>query len=186
MHIWPASVAIAGLTCVGLFFGGCASEEQRGWPSETITPLPASYSLGASSISERDDICEAVLRYVVTKPGYKYRFVGFENTDGHGYINHDPSEQLMRRMRELRLPLRPLSYAKWGCIQHGSLVDSEHSAHGVIYYIMGIWMKGADEAEVEVRVEAYAGRGSQFYAYRIIRKNGQWITTEEEPGAIAM
>jgi hypothetical protein len=78
----------------------------------TPAPLPTGYLLGASSLQEREDICEAVFRYVATRRRDGICFVGFENIVEGRTVRHDPTDEVLKRLRDLGPSVKPASQAK--------------------------------------------------------------------------
>jgi len=150
------------------------------------TPLPPTVLLGAGSFREREDISEIVTRHLATKPcevqpDIKYRFIGFQ---GNGGSYHDPDKELLQRIRDLKLPLKPVSEARESRIVDGVRVNSEQAERGMQYFIVYIQVEYADRAEVGVNeMPGFSGAGERF-TYSLIRSNGQWKITKEEPGPI--
>jgi hypothetical protein len=94
-----------------------------------ILPLPPEQLLGAGSAQERDDLAEAVARhyanepqptwkYVVTKPQPAWVFVGFRYArvweGGQHPAECDFPPELLRRLKDLKPRVRPVSDAEWG------------------------------------------------------------------------
>jgi hypothetical protein len=142
-------------------------------PQGTLAPLPADYSLGASSLQEREDICEAVFRFVAAKYRKEVCFIGFENIVNDGTIRHDPTSELLKRLHDLTPPLMPASRANDARTPDGM-------PKGVVYWVWGISRDSKNEARVVAKVARYLGGSSVLYRYRVVRDDGKWKTTEEK------
>jgi hypothetical protein len=173
--------SLIGFVCMSLVCVSCASRTQSAGAPRTLAPLPPDYSLGASSLEERDEICEAVIRFVAANHGEKYCFIGFENHVQRGSIRHDPTNELMARLRDLSPRVMPVSRAKWGRMSDGIVVDTEHSRHGAVYLLWGFSKTSADEAIFGAKVKRGVTGGSISYQFRLVRKDGKWRTVEEKP-----
>ena len=155
-------------------------------PPGFYTPLPPGDLLGAPSLHERDGICETIIRHLASKrcdvqPVINYRFIGFQ---GREVAMHDPSKELLQRIRDMKLPVEPVSTAKESRMSRGVRVDSEQAEYGMQYFIVYIQVENADHAEVGVNeMPGFSGAGERF-TYSLVRSNGQWTITKEEPGPV--
>lgn len=154
-------------------------------PPGTYTPLPPTLLLGAANLQERDDISEALIRHLAAKsnddPEFRYRFIGFEGLEAR---EHDPSEELLQRIRKLKLAIEPVSTLKESVMQEGERSESEQAKHGMTYFIFDITRASEDQVDVDVNECPGYGRGGQRWTYSLLRKNGRWTITKEQPGPV--
>jgi hypothetical protein len=155
---------------------------------EDFPPLPSDHWLGASSLRERDDISLAVMQFLAVKPcdvmpDVRYRFVGFQ---GEGPNQNDPSRELVHRMQHLNPCIAAVSCARFGKYEGGMLVDSEQSAHGVVYFIICI-LKGS-RTSAEVTVQEWPGllHGGESFVLKVLQKGGKWKVVGTKPGVVIL
>ena len=152
--------------------------------AEDYPPLPPSVLLGASSLQERDDISTAVVRFLATlpcdfMPDIRYRFIGFY---GEGINRHDPSRDLLERIRRNKLRIEPVSETRFGRFRGKTLSNSEQSAHAVVYFIVFIQKLNQIQAEVTVHEYPGVGGGSLEVILKLTQKRSKWAVTGIKPG----
>ena len=190
-------MGLVSTAAICLLLSGCTlSKAERGprhakgdftvTPPGYFTPLPGSTLLGARSLEDRDAISVALIRRLATKPcdvkpDIKYRFIGFQGYNG---AQHDPSEELLQRIRKLRFRVEPISAQMESRMQDGMRVESEQSTRGIMYFIIYISMRGEDRAEAGVNECPGSDGGGQRFTYWLARRGGEWTITNEEPGPI--
>lgn len=132
---------------------------------------------------ERDDICEAVIRGLTARPlaelgEAKYQFFGIE---GESPKQYDLSLELIHRLRRRKVPVQPVSAARWGRYEGETLVDSEHSEHGVMYFI--VWIEKRSASQADVTVHAWPGlmHGGLAVSCRLAFEKGAWFPTRIVP-----
>jgi hypothetical protein len=149
-------------------------------PPGYYTPLPPALLLGAKNLRQRDEISIAVIRHFATKP-FKYRFVSFEGEEG---AEHDPSPQLLRRIKALKLPVRPVSSRKERVIEDGEKRDSDQATLGASFTIFSIAPISDDRVDVDVNECPGFGAGGVRAEYSLQREHGQWKVIKDQEIAI--
>jgi len=145
--------------------------------SQTPAALPPDYSLGASRLEEREDICESVVRFLAAKDPTKQNFIGFENIVQGRTVHHDPTDELLRRLRDLGPRVLPVSELKGVRVRDGIVVDYHYSKNAEVCWLWGMEIVSKDQATFDLR------EGSTSYRLEIVRRRGRWTTVGEKPMA---
>jgi hypothetical protein len=161
MNIKP----ILSLACLSLVTVSCASR---------LASLPADYSLGASSLAEREEICEAVVRHIASNHPTEHCFIGFENVVQGRTVHHNPTDDLLHRLRDVKGRVAPVSQAKGVRVEDGAVVEYEHPSPNVIHWLWGMNMISKDSAAF------YVLENSTLYCFEVLRSCGKWITVKEQ------
>ena len=146
-----------------------------------LPPLPPDYSLGASSLAQRDDVCEAVIRFLARS---NRCVIGFENAVQKGLVHHDPTDVLLTRVRDLGDRVLPVSQLKGLRVVDGMVVDYVDLEGKVkMYWLWGMSVESEDRATFDGLVQWRASGGGISYRYWLARTAGKWVVVKEEPGA---
>ena len=145
--------------------------------STNIARVPDEWLLGAPSLVERDEICEAVVRWIATtQTNACYFYFGFEDTTHISDITDlnfvsqpigQDGGQLM--VAETSQP--------WTKERRSVVVGYEVSRKGVRCTILGIKLISKDEAEVHARWAAL----SLLWRFHLRHENSAWKVLDGEP-----
>jgi len=133
------------------------------------------FHFGAPSLNERDNICESVVRFVAAKGPTKQCFIGFENIVQGRTVLHDPTQELLKRLGDLRPRVLPLSRLKGMRVEHEMVVDYDDCHDKAVWWLWGIDRFSDGQAAV------LALQGSTLYRFELVRKQGRWTTVRDEP-----
>jgi hypothetical protein len=143
-------------------------------------PQPTAAS-DASTLSREDQVREAVFRYQFTHnaSGQKDRApVYFLSLDSEGEKEpRDPSPALMARFAQHKPRVEPRSHAKVSFDK--GVVHRETGESGLVFRVTAITFVGADAAVVEGGYYE-ANMSSSGNTYRVERKGGVWVVTDDK------
>jgi len=171
------------LLAVGLL-AGCASPPQYDEAAakeafqDAIITLPTDCLLGASSLPERDAICESVAHAFVSDTHQTTEFIGFKSHNSDGVKHYDPPREFLKHLRAVNRHLKPVSDLR-------RLSDTERDGFWrqqvPAYYLHRMKLLSTDEAEVYVEVvPVFLKPHGTFFICRVKRQDGKWTTISKE------
>ena len=163
------------LLCLTLV--GCASGGREASAPPTAQDKPS----GVSDQQVREDIMEAVFRHMcqpgpvekdLSRPVTRDHKVYFLSTS----VWSDLPPSFLKRLDNLGAPVKPIAAAQWS----GDFVyDRATGERGAAFSIGRITLRSNDEADVDAVVQPGGRRNSCGWFYRLYRKDGRWMVTQE-------
>jgi len=163
---------------------GCARPREQVFKNSLLAPrapLLDDWLLGAPSLDERDEICEAVVRWIATTQTNACCFVGFEDTTHLSDItDFNLSSQPMGQdgghliVATTRQPWTPKE-------SRSVVVGYEVCRKGVRCIIGDIKLISKDEAEVHARFMSHKAALSLLWRFHLRRENGAWRVFDGGP-----
>ena len=138
-----------------------------------VTSLPND----ARSLEGREDIIEVVFRYMCQPEPvekdvshnvnlvHKVYFLGVGDSQ-------DPSSELLKRLGDLKEPVKPISAGEW---KDSFVYDKATGERGAAFYVRSISMRSHNDAEVEAVIHPGGGLSASGPIYRVTRKNRKWM-----------
>ena len=129
-----------------------------------------------TSVSDRDDITEAVFRHIA-QPAQVV------DEDSHGVnLAHkvlflsvddfrDPDADLLRRLSDFCVPVKPISAR---VMKDSYSYDRVTGERGAAFYIHSIRRLSASKAEVQGDIDPGGGLRGSGYIYRVVYRGGKW------------
>jgi hypothetical protein len=143
-----------------------------------VTPLERGDFLGAPSTAVRDEILEVVFRKM-SRAEPEEREVSHELNRVHkafflaiGKSESDPPQELIKRLSDLPVPVKPISEGKW---KGFFIFDKTTDERGAALYVYSITMLNKDEADIEAKIHPGGGLSASGWIYRVKRQSGKWI-----------
>ncbi len=163
-HLVPI---IALCICVG-----CTSSRH-----DQITPLQTD----AWSLEGREDIIEVVFRHMCQPEPFEKEVSHNVNLVHKVYFLavgdfQDPSPDLLKRLADLKSPVKPISAGEW---KDYFIYDKATGERGAAFYVRSISMRSRDDCEVEAVIHPGGGLSASGPVYRVARRNGKWTVVGE-------
>jgi hypothetical protein len=187
------AAAMTGMMGIAAMASGCAARTEPSSPaagaptsvSDAAAPAPAASNAAASTLSDDDQVREAVFRYLFTHnaSGSKDRAAVYFLALGDGdEKQRDPSAALMARFAGHQPPVEPVSRARVGQFEGARHRGTGKS--GIVFRISAI--KRVSDDVVDVECGYYEGNlSASGEIYRVERKAGVWVVTEAKMQWIA-
>ena len=90
--------------------------------------------------------------------------------------SQDPSPELLKRLGDLKSPVKPISAGEW---KDFFIYDRVTGERGAAFYVRSISMCSQDDCEVEAVIHPGGGLSASGPIYRLTRKNGKWTVVSE-------
>ena len=162
---------LASIIALCLCFGCTSSHHDR------ITPLQND----ARSLEGREDIIEVVFRHMC-QPEPVEKDVSHNVNLVHKFYflavgdSQDPSPELLKRLGDLKSPVKPISAGEW---REFFIFDKVTGERGAAFYVRSISRRSRDDCEVEAVIHPGGGLSASGPIYRVTRKNGKWVVVGE-------